>query len=135
MPRWTIADPANPQSAANVVAYPAAGTTNADVTLAILGLDGRFTQLNPPFTRLVGYNEHEFGKAVWPSVHDRKTYREQYVQLQALASGKLETVKLQSTYMHGQGLMVPVVGTLKVVPGEDGRPLHMQRIPLTLTTP
>ncbi|WET82078.1 alpha/beta fold hydrolase [Amycolatopsis sp. QT-25] len=40
VPRWTIADPANPQSAANVVAYPAAGTTNADVTLAILGLDG-----------------------------------------------------------------------------------------------
>jgi hypothetical protein len=27
--------------------------------------------------------------------------------------------------MHGQGLMVPVVGTLKVVPGEDGRPLHL----------
>ncbi|MFC3449039.1 S9 family peptidase [Amycolatopsis speibonae] len=40
VPRWTIADPANPQSAANVVAYPAAGSTNADVTLAILGLDG-----------------------------------------------------------------------------------------------
>ncbi|WP_410579030.1 prolyl oligopeptidase family serine peptidase [Amycolatopsis sp. lyj-108] len=40
VPRWTIADPANPQSPANVVAYPAAGTTNADVTLAILGLDG-----------------------------------------------------------------------------------------------
>ncbi|RSN34170.1 S9 family peptidase [Amycolatopsis sp. WAC 01416] len=40
VPRWTIADPANPQSPSNVVAYPAAGTTNADVTLAILGLDG-----------------------------------------------------------------------------------------------
>ncbi|WP_414937601.1 prolyl oligopeptidase family serine peptidase [Amycolatopsis sp. cmx-11-51] len=40
VPRWTIADPANPQSPANVVAYPAAGTANADVTLAFLGLDG-----------------------------------------------------------------------------------------------
>ncbi|MEU3622678.1 S9 family peptidase [Amycolatopsis coloradensis] len=40
VPRWTIADPANPQSAANVVAYPAAGTANADVTLAFIGLDG-----------------------------------------------------------------------------------------------
>ncbi|WP_409493312.1 prolyl oligopeptidase family serine peptidase [Amycolatopsis sp. cmx-11-12] len=40
VPRWTIADPANPQSPANVVAYPAAGTVNADVTLAFLGLDG-----------------------------------------------------------------------------------------------
>ena len=34
-------------------------------------------------------------------------------------------MSVQSTYMHGQGLMVPVVGTLKVVPGEDGLPLHL----------
>ncbi|MBB5856994.1 prolyl oligopeptidase family serine peptidase [Amycolatopsis umgeniensis] len=40
VPRWTIADPANPQSPANVVAYPAAGSKNVDVTLAIIGLDG-----------------------------------------------------------------------------------------------
>ncbi|WP_181775520.1 S9 family peptidase [Amycolatopsis pittospori] len=40
VPRWTIADPANPQTPANVVAYPAAGEKNVDVTLAIIGLDG-----------------------------------------------------------------------------------------------
>lgn len=38
--RWHIADPANPQDAPNVVAYPAAGTDNVRVRLAILGLDG-----------------------------------------------------------------------------------------------
>ena len=32
---------------------------------------------------------------------------------------------VQSTYMHGQGLMVPVVGRLTAVPGEDGLPLHL----------
>ncbi|WP_370942683.1 prolyl oligopeptidase family serine peptidase [Amycolatopsis sp. cg5] len=40
VPRWTIADPANPQAAANVVAYPAAGAANVDVSLSFLGLDG-----------------------------------------------------------------------------------------------
>jgi len=40
VPRWTIADPANPQNPANVVAYPAAGTVNASVSLSVLGLDG-----------------------------------------------------------------------------------------------
>ncbi|HKN55993.1 MAG TPA: prolyl oligopeptidase family serine peptidase [Amycolatopsis sp.] len=40
VPRWTIGDPANPQNPANVVAYPAAGTTNAEVSLSLLGLDG-----------------------------------------------------------------------------------------------
>ncbi|MBV9843791.1 MAG: S9 family peptidase [Kutzneria sp.] len=38
--RWHIADPANPDLAPNEVAYPAAGTPNAEVGLAVLGLDG-----------------------------------------------------------------------------------------------
>jgi hypothetical protein len=39
--------------------------------------------------------------------------------------GEIESVAVQSTYMHGQGLMVPVVGTLKAVAGEDGKPVHL----------
>ncbi|QMU75178.1 S9 family peptidase [Streptacidiphilus sp. PB12-B1b] len=38
--RWWIADPANPERPAAEVAYPRAGTPNAEVTLAVLGLDG-----------------------------------------------------------------------------------------------
>jgi dipeptidyl-peptidase-4 len=38
--RWHIADPANPDTEPNVVAYPAAGTDNVTVRLAIIGLDG-----------------------------------------------------------------------------------------------
>ncbi|TNC27713.1 S9 family peptidase [Amycolatopsis alkalitolerans] len=40
VPRWTIADPANPGDSVNTVAYPAAGEQNVGVSLAILGLDG-----------------------------------------------------------------------------------------------
>jgi dipeptidyl-peptidase 4 len=38
--RWHIADPANPERVPAVVAYPAAGTPNARVSLAVFGLDG-----------------------------------------------------------------------------------------------
>ncbi|WP_338051928.1 S9 family peptidase [Pseudonocardia acidicola] len=38
--RWHIADPANPDREPATVAYPAAGTPNALVTLQIIGLDG-----------------------------------------------------------------------------------------------
>jgi dipeptidyl-peptidase-4 len=38
--RWHISDPANPDTEPNIVAYPAAGTDNVTVRLAILGLDG-----------------------------------------------------------------------------------------------
>lgn len=39
--RWYISDPANPASPPAEVAYPAAGTANADVSLWIIGLDGQ----------------------------------------------------------------------------------------------
>lgn len=39
--RWHIADPANPERTPAEVAYPAAGTPNADVSLILAGLDGR----------------------------------------------------------------------------------------------
>ncbi|CAM5418091.1 prolyl oligopeptidase family serine peptidase [Streptomyces abikoensis] len=43
--RWWIADPANPERQPAEVAYPAAGTPNAEVTLAVLGLDGSRTDV------------------------------------------------------------------------------------------
>ncbi len=39
--RWYVADLAAPERAPTELAYPAAGTANADVTLHVLGLDGR----------------------------------------------------------------------------------------------
>lgn len=40
VPTWYIPSPADPSSAPVPMAYPAAGTINADVSLAVLGLDG-----------------------------------------------------------------------------------------------
>jgi PAS domain S-box-containing protein len=104
---------------------PRHGFDDTSQPQAILGLDGKFRELNPAFARLVGYKEHEFAKAAWPSPHDRAVYQQQQEELRQLVSGEIDSVSVQSTYMHGQGLMVPVEGTLKVVPGEDGLPLHL----------
>ncbi|MFF4404158.1 alpha/beta fold hydrolase [Streptomyces sp. NPDC001404] len=43
--RWWIADPANPDREPAEVAYPAAGTPNAEVTLSLLRLDGTRTDI------------------------------------------------------------------------------------------
>jgi len=119
--------PSNPatKKAGAIKREPRHGFDDAAAPMATLSLEGKFRELNPAFAKLVGYQEHEFGKAAWPSPHDRSVYEQQQEQLTQLASGEIESVIVQSTYMHGQGLMVPVVGTLKVVPGEDGLPLHL----------
>ncbi|MDX3225789.1 S9 family peptidase [Streptomyces sp. ME19-01-6] len=43
--RWWIADPAHPDRKPAEVAYPAAGTDNAEVRLVLLGLDGSRTEI------------------------------------------------------------------------------------------
>ena len=48
--RWHIADPANPARSPAVVAYPAAGTANAGVSLLLAGLDGRRTEVDIDWT-------------------------------------------------------------------------------------
>ena len=93
--------------------------------MAVIGTDGKFKELNPSFCRLVGYQEHEFAKAAWPSPHDRQLYAQQQEQFSELISGGLESAPVQSTYMHGQGLMVPVVGEITAVKGEDGLTSHL----------
>jgi dipeptidyl-peptidase 4 len=40
VPRWFIADPANPERPPAQLSYPAAGTPNADVSLLVVRLDG-----------------------------------------------------------------------------------------------
>ncbi|MFG2954536.1 prolyl oligopeptidase family serine peptidase [Streptomyces sp. NPDC048291] len=44
--RWWIADPAHPGREPHHVAYPAAGTENADVRLFVQGLDGERTEVS-----------------------------------------------------------------------------------------
>jgi dipeptidyl-peptidase-4 len=55
--RWHIADPAHPERTPNVVAYPAAGTPNATVTVEIVGLDGSRTP--------VGWSGEYLAAASW----------------------------------------------------------------------
>ena len=104
---------------------PRHGFDDAPQPMAVLTLDGKFRELNAAFSKLVGYQEHEFLKAVWPSVHDRAVYKQQTEELALLKTGELESVTFQSSYMHSQGLMVPVDGELTLVRDDAGEPASL----------
>ena len=97
---------------------PRHGFDDAHAPMAILALDGKFKELNPAFTKLVGYKEHEFMKAAWPSPHDRKRLQGPARAAAPARRRRAAQVEVTSTYMHGQGLMVPVVGSSDA---RDGR--------------
>jgi dipeptidyl-peptidase-4 len=69
--RWWIADPAVPDQAPTEVAYPAAGTANADVSVWVLRLDGSRTEVDWdrqawPYVAQAGWDAHGPFLAVHP---------------------------------------------------------------------
>jgi dipeptidyl-peptidase 4 len=92
MPRWHLADPADPGLPPTTVAYPYAGSTNAEVSLHLLDLDGG-----------------------WVDVHwDRETYPYLVAVHWSEGSGPLITV-LRRLQQHGLVLAVdPRTGETQV---------------------
>jgi dipeptidyl-peptidase 4 len=77
--RWYIADPSNPERPAVAVAYPAAGTDNADVTLQVIGVDGgqavevAWDRARFEYVATVDWSEH--GLLVVVQTRDQRTMR------------------------------------------------------------
>jgi dipeptidyl-peptidase 4 len=77
--RWYIADPSNPERPAVAVAYPAAGTDNADVTLHIVDLIGspsvevQWDRVRFEYLTAVDWSEH--GLLVVVQSRDQRTVR------------------------------------------------------------
>ena len=65
--RWWIADPARPDQAPTEVAYPVAGTPNADVSAWLLRLDGTRTEVTWDRTRLALPRARPAGTSTAPS--------------------------------------------------------------------
>jgi PAS domain S-box-containing protein len=100
------------------------GFDDAAEPMATIALDGHFRDLNPAFSELVGYSEHDFRVASWPPVADRKQLDHHREQMAALLAGEEESVEVNTGYVHAQGLLVPIAGTLSLVRDDAGEPEH-----------
>jgi PAS domain S-box-containing protein len=102
---------------------PREGFDDIDRPLASIRLDGHFGDLNPAFCELVGYAEQEFQAASWPPVADRANLAKHREQVQRMLAGEIESARVNTGYVHAQGLLVPVVGEISLV-RESGQPSH-----------
>ena len=123
-------DPAEPAGTAPPELEPARdpreGFDDVDAPMAVLDLGGGFVELNRHFCELVGYTEEEFRTAIWPSsLSDEVTRREHRELRDRLATGEIEESPVETCYLHKEGLLVPVSGTVSLVRGEDGSPDHL----------
>lgn len=94
---------------------PEPGFDDSPQAMAKLDLQGRFREINPRFSRLVGYTEIQFRRARWPSPHDREHFIAQQRQLSALVSGREQTLTFESRFLHGRGVLFEMRGLIACV--------------------
>ena len=109
--RWWIGDPAHPSTTPTEVAYPAAGTDNADVTLHLLGLDGSRVA--------VTWDRRDFPYLVdvlWPEADVL------YVTVQSRDQRRVEVLAVDPSSGTTDGAFLDADETwVELVPGTPGR--------------
>ncbi len=88
---------------------PPAGPGQA---IALIGLDGTFKRLDEAFCSLLGCREEDLRNARWPSIIDRENLAAHQEIARALRAGEIQSAPVETVYMHAQGLLVPVAGTV-----------------------
>lgn len=134
--RWWISDPANPDRPPRQVAYPAAGTANADVRLAVVDLDRsrRFVEWDRdalPYVITAGWRE----RGPWVQVMSRDQCRAQLLEVDA----KLGTTTVEVTSQDRIWLeVIPGVPAwtadgrlVSTVDDGDTRRLTLDAVPVT----
>ena len=81
---------------------------------ALIGLDGRFRRLDDAFCSLLGCREEDLRAARWPSIIDRENLKAHQEIARALQAGEIESAEVETIYMHAQGLLVPIAGTVSM---------------------
>jgi|GEM_PF-7013371 len=88
---------------------PPAGPGEA---IALIGLDGTFKRLDDAFCSLLGCREQDLRAARWPSVIDRENLGAHREIARALRAGEINSAPVETVYMHAQGLLVPIAGSV-----------------------
>lgn len=97
---------------------------NAPIGLAIVGLDGRFKDVNPALHEMLGYSERELlGMTFQDITHPDDLARDiEYVE--QLLRGDRDRYRMQKRYFHRYGHTIYIQLDVSILRNSDGKPLH-----------
>lgn len=95
---------------------------NAALGISLVGLDGRFRDVNPTFCEIIGYTREEllgktFGDITHPSDLD-----EDWDRARKVISGELSTYTIEKRYIRKNGTFVWVCLSVSLMRADDGAP-------------
>jgi len=97
---------------------------NAPIGMALVGLDGRFLNVNRSLCEIVGYSEQELLTKTFQDITYPADLEEDLENARQLLQGEINSYQLEKRYLHKEGQLVSVLLTGSLVRDSRGEPLH-----------
>lgn len=96
----------------------------APIGMAIVGLDGTFTDVNPALCRLLGYSAEKLRALTFQEITHPDDLEADLAQVAELVDGRISSYSMEKRYYTAAGDLAWVLLTVSVVRGDDGEPLY-----------
>jgi diguanylate cyclase (GGDEF)-like protein/PAS domain S-box-containing protein len=96
----------------------------AAIGMAIVSLDGKWLQVNPPLCRMLGYSEPDLKKLTFQDVTHPDDLAADLDYVEQVLRGEIPSYQMEKRYFHKDGHVVWVLLSVSMVRGRDGAPLH-----------
>ncbi|WP_226779149.1 sensor histidine kinase [Oceaniglobus trochenteri] len=97
---------------------------SAAVGMALVGLDGRFLQVNPALCDLLGYPLEDLLKTGFQAVTHPDDLQRDLSQLELLMAGQISTYQLEKRFIRANGAVMWGLLSVGVVKDDDGQADH-----------
>lgn len=98
---------------------------HAPIGMAIVGLDGRFVQVNDALCAITGYTSDELVALSFPDITHPEDLEADNALVARLLTGELTHYQLAKRYLHAGGAAVWVALSVSIVRSDDGTPRHL----------
>ncbi len=96
----------------------------ASIGMALVGLDGRWLDVNPAICHIVGYSSEELLQKTFQDVTHPDDLELDLQNVQHLLAGKIDSYRMEKRYFHKQGHVIWALLSVSLVRDQAGVPLY-----------
>ena len=97
---------------------------SAAIGMAIVSLEGRLQQVNPPLCNMLGYAEAELMERSFQDITHPDDLEADLDHVNQVLRGEIRSYQMEKRYFHKDGRVVWALLSVSLVRGLDGTPLH-----------
>jgi len=97
---------------------------HAPIGMAIVGLDGRWIEVNPALCEIIGYTKEELLPIDFQTITHPDDLESDLAMVRQVLSGEVKSYSMEKRYYHKTGRLVWVLLCVSLVRQLDGKPRH-----------